>query len=124
MKNEDKSKYYLDLSKCSEGEIKEASALTGYPIGDIEEYPFFYLDGTEWNQNMIRSAVHGKTEISFTDFKEMLGSGEEPSSRGQENGDYTAEDMEKAYRAGENKATYRLKDTIVILPNSYEGIEG
>ena len=37
---------------------------------------------------------------------------------------YTREDIEKAYRAGEKGATYYLKDTTVILPTTYEGVDG
>ena len=37
---------------------------------------------------------------------------------------YTREDMEKAYRAGEKGATYYFKDTTVILPDTYDGVDG
>ena len=37
---------------------------------------------------------------------------------------YTREDIEKAYRAGEKGATYYFKDTTVILPTTYEGVDG
>lgn len=44
--------------------------------------------------------------------------------RNEENQIYTKEDVEKAYRAGENNQTYYFKDSTVILPNTYEGVDG
>ena len=77
----------------------------------LDEYNIWWVYGTE---------IKNKTELTYSQFLDMMGESEEVLQ--VEN--YTREDMEKAYRAGEKGATYYFKDTTVILPTTYEGVDG
>ena len=41
-----------------------------------------------------------------------------------QNGEYTEQDIEEAYKCGENKSTFYKKDSSVILPSTYQGVDG
>ena len=41
-----------------------------------------------------------------------------------QNGEYTEQDIEKAYKCGESKSTFYKKDSSVILPSTYQGVDG
>lgn len=90
----DKNNIYLDLSKCSEGEIKNLRLKNSdfSSLEDLEYFtnlcsavPILSFDGFKYEMSHINwIGLKGKTEISFTAFKEMLGSGEEyPGQRYQ-----------------------------------------
>ena len=122
---------YLDLSKLSEEQINKLR-LEDSDFLEFSDIELFRLQNPEY---MILSFNHGKFNISHKDWfllndkKEltyfqfldmMKGKSEEVLQ--VEN--YTREDIEKAYRAGEKGATYYFKDTTVILPDTYEGVDG
>ena len=117
---------YLDLSKLSEEQQRKVIALLPEPINKDDyhiSYLHFYLiyddeDCMWWVSTKYFAAE--KTEINYSQFLDMMGESEEILQ--VEN--YTREDMEKAYRAGEKGATYYFKDTTVILPDTYEGVDG
>lgn len=41
-----------------------------------------------------------------------------------QNKEYTEQDIERAYKCGESKSTFYKRDTSVILPSNYEGVDG
>ena len=121
---------YLDLSKLSEEQINKLR-LEDSDFLEFSDIELFRLQNPEY---MILSFNHGKfnishkewfllndkTELTYSQFLDMMGESEEVLQ--VEN--YTREDIEKAYRAGEKGATYYFKDTTVILPTTYEGVDG
>ena len=121
---------YLDLSKLSEEQINRLR-LEDSDFLEFSDIELFRLQNPEY---MILSFNHrkfnishkewfllnDKTELTYSQFLDMMGESEEVLQ--VEN--YTREDIEKAYQAGENKQTYYFKDTTVILPTTYEGVDG
>jgi hypothetical protein len=115
---------YLDLSKLSEEQQRKVIALlpkpkvsNQYQILKLRHFILsFYKDGW-W---VYGTEIKNKTELTYSQFLDMMGESEEVLQ--VEN--YTREDIEKAYRAGEKGATYYFKDTTVILPTTYEGVDG
>ena len=84
----DKSKIYLNLSKCTEEEIKE----TYKKIKDSDQnihtqterdlingivthcYWFLFFDGNAWNQN--ETPLSGRTELTYPEFIKLFEGGE------------------------------------------------
>ena len=83
-----------------------------------KRFPYLALNNgyTQWMSTEIN--IHNKTELTYHQFIGFF------EGRNEENQIYTKEDVEKAYRAGENNQTYYFKDSTVILPNTYEGVDG
>lgn len=172
-----REKYFIDLSKLSQEQIKAlpqkfekaghkilSETLSDLISGKITDgFKFLFYSPSGWNQNDY--PLNGRTELTYSQFLDMMGESEEKSKvieniekelinndgtlyigEGLENyykdqlertgkysviskevlqaENYTREDIEKAYQAGENKQTYYFKDTTVILPTTYEGVDG
>ena len=117
---------YIDLSKLSEEQQRKVIALLPEPINEDDydiSFLHFYLiyddeDCMWWVSTKYFLAE--KTEINYSQFLDMMGESEEVLQ--VEN--YTREDIKKAYRAGEKGVTYYFKDTTVILPTTYDGVDG
>ena len=117
---------YLDLSKLSEDKRKEVRRLLFkkphyeklFFLPDYEDKPFLICLYGKWDLEVNKRMEY--TELTYSQFLDMMGESEEVLQ--VEN--YTREDIEKAYQAGENKQTYYFKDTTVILPTTYEGVDG
>lgn len=150
----DKSKYFLNLSNCTKEEIKEIYKKIKNSDQNIHTqtkrdlingivthcYWFLFFDGNAWNQN--KTSLSGRAELTYPEFIKLFEGGGETDEKGRpmtywggkenklfddgegENQPFTKEDIENAYRAGENKQTYYFKDTTVILPTTYEGVDG
>ena len=122
----DKTKFYLDLSKCTEEEQKNIFSLLPEPIlsddYDIRgKYKYLLITDdydNHCNKWYVDFRYYEKTELTYPEFIKLFEGGEGEIQT------YTKEDIENAYRAGENKQTYYFKDTTVILPTSYEGVDG
>lgn len=129
--NHKKENIYLNLGKLSEEEIKDVGKVIFRNLDDIceetiddlvdgivtQNYKYLFFDNDKsWNQN--ETPLSGRTEITYPEFIKIFEGGEGEIQT------YTKEDVENAYRAGENKQTYYFKDTTVILPDTYEGIDG
>ena len=119
---------YLDLSKLSgEERLLTPKIIDSQDIflkdfindGNFTDYYDLHFGKYGWtiSKNLEDSE---KQEITFSEFRQLFSKGEEVLQ--VEN--YTREDIEKAYRAGEKGATYYFKDTTVILPTTYEGVDG
>ena len=84
----DKSKIYLDLSKCTEEEIKETYKKIKNSDQNIHTqtkrdlingivthcYWILFFDGNAWNQN--EAPLSGKTEITYPEFIKLFEGGE------------------------------------------------
>ena len=128
---------YIDLSKLSEEQIKSlprilenAGECIGFHTsirlnsGKLKDdfvlyFNSFFKKWFLWNHIFKNNT---KTELTYPEFIKLFEGGEGKEVLQVEN--YTREDMEKAYRAGEKGATYYFKDTTVILPTTYEGVDG
>ena len=111
---------YLDLSKLSEEQQERVMCVTGTTIEWIK-YAGYLIYHKGWktsNKSWLKD--QNLTELTYSQFLDMMGESEEVLQ--VEN--YTREDIEKAYRAGEKGATYYFKDTTVILPTTYDGVDG
>ena len=83
----DKTKFYLNLSKCTEEEIKETHKKIKNSDQDIHTqterdlingivthcYWFLFFDGNAWNQN--ETPLSGKTEITYPEFIKLFEGG-------------------------------------------------
>ena len=110
---------YLDLSKLSEEQRNNAKTLTGIKSNSERIYLSFSPIQKVWGY-FDSIGIKGKQELTYSQFLDMMGESEEVLQ--VENN--TREDIKKAYRAGEKGATYYFKDTTVILPTTYEGVDG
>lgn len=84
-----KSEIYLDLSKCSESEIKKIHFILRNKDENIHTatardlingmathcYWFLFFDGNAWNQNEI--PLSGRTELTYPEFIKLFEGGEE-----------------------------------------------
>lgn len=84
----DKSKFYLNLSKCTDGEIKETYKKIKNSDQNIHTqterdlingivthcYWFLFFDGNAWNQN--ETPLSGRTELLYPEFIKLF---EEPT---------------------------------------------
>lgn len=73
-----KENSFLDLSKLSEDEQKEAITMLPIPELDLDyaidkKHRFLYFDTYKWYVGRMDS-IFDKTEITFSQFKEMMGS--------------------------------------------------
>ena len=110
---------YIDLSKLSEEQQRKISVLINGVLNLNSDR--FLLSFNPYNQKWeLHKYLYNGKELTYSQFLDMMGESEEVLQ--VEN--YTREDIEKAYRAGENKQTYYFKDTTVILPTTYEGVDG
>ena len=84
----DKTKIFLDLSNCTEGEIKETYKKIKNSDQNIHTqterdlingivthcYWFLFFDGNAWNQN--ETPLSGKTELTYPEFIQLFEGGE------------------------------------------------
>lgn len=88
----DKSKFYLDLSKCTEEKIKETYKKIKNSDQNIHTqterdlingivthcYWFLFFDGNAWNQN--ETPLSGRTELLYPEFIKLFEGGEGETS--------------------------------------------
>lgn len=73
-----KENIYLDLSKLSGEEIKEVEILSDDSIDEIRYYPYFFWNGSEWDQCEMSIVIDLElTEISLSEFRQLFSKGEE-----------------------------------------------
>ena len=103
----DKSKIYLDLSKCTEEEIKEIYKKIKNSDQNIHTptkrdlingivthcYWFLFFDGNAWNQN--ETPLSGKTEITYPEFIKLFEGGESKEVLQVENNGWIKIESEK-----------------------------
>lgn len=124
-----KEEIYLDLSKCSEYDKETVSSLVKFNLRLT--FPYLVFEDEElktWIQcKKEYDLLESRKEINFQQFCELFQDEKvrvETIKENLQGENFTREDVEKAYRAGEKGVTFYFKDTTVILPQTYEGIDG
>lgn len=82
----DKSKYFLNLSKCSEEQVRILEQVTNENIIQISEFPLLFWNGIEWDQvkKGDKLNIKGKTELTYPEFIKLFEGGEDyPGKRYQ-----------------------------------------
>ena len=81
-----KSKIYLDLSKCTEEQQNHISKITNYKIYDVNVGSMMFLMQTEyytteWDQcSKDSSIIKERTELTYPEFIKLFEGGEEETS--------------------------------------------
>ena len=71
----EKSKIFLDLSKCTEEEQRHLEKLTGFKISYIKRYPYLQIIFSGWNQSDF-THLEGKTELTYPEFIKLFEGGD------------------------------------------------
>ena len=71
----DLTKHFVDLSKCSEEQIKKIENIIKYKIDEIEHYPLLIYLCDVWNQ--CKKNLNDRTELTYPEFIKLF---EEPKT--------------------------------------------